>query len=186
LTVTQRYRFVYKPLVFIASLLPLAWMICGAAGWFGASLGVDPVKRLEHECGKTALNLPGGKNQVGTVTQPAHVAIAPHVLRSLPRRDIVSGYGEMLKYGLALDAPLYYALRYAVRILGTPIPYLPGTPRGRDRPAAAFAAGLDGRAFSANIAAGPRNRRSGFACARISVRARAFAAHAAEVAAIAG
>jgi len=57
LTVTQRYRFVYKPLVFIASLLPLAWMICGATGWFGASLGADPVKRLEHECGKTALNL---------------------------------------------------------------------------------------------------------------------------------
>jgi shikimate kinase / 3-dehydroquinate synthase len=61
--------------------------------------------------GKTAINLPSGKNLVGTVTQPAHVAIAPHVLRTLPRRDVVSGYGEMLKYGLALDANLYRALR---------------------------------------------------------------------------
>jgi len=61
--------------------------------------------------GKTAINLTGGKNLVGTVTQPAHVAIAPHVLRTLPRRDVVSGYGEMLKYGLALDAELYRALR---------------------------------------------------------------------------
>jgi len=61
--------------------------------------------------GKTAINLDAGKNLAGTVTQPAHVAIAPHALRSLPRRDVVSGYGEMLKYGLALDAALYRALR---------------------------------------------------------------------------
>lgn len=61
--------------------------------------------------GKTAINLPAGKNLAGTVTQPALVAIAPHALRSLPRRDVVSGYGEMLKYGLALDAALYRALR---------------------------------------------------------------------------
>ena len=57
MTVTQRYRFIYKPLVFIACLAPLAWLTCGALGWFGASLGPDPVKELEHECGKTALNL---------------------------------------------------------------------------------------------------------------------------------
>ncbi len=61
--------------------------------------------------GKTGINLPAGKNLVGSVTQPAHVAIAPHALRSLDRRDVVSGYGEMLKYGLALDAELYRALR---------------------------------------------------------------------------
>jgi len=57
MTLTQRYRFIYKPLVFIACLAPLAWLTCGALGWFGASLGPDPVKELEHECGKTALNL---------------------------------------------------------------------------------------------------------------------------------
>ena len=53
---TERYRYVYKPLVFIAGLTPLVWLTCGAFGWFGASLGADPVKELEHECGKTALN----------------------------------------------------------------------------------------------------------------------------------
>lgn len=61
--------------------------------------------------GKTAVNLAAGKNLVGTVTQPAHVAIVPEALRSLDRRDVVSGFGEMLKYGLALDAELYRALR---------------------------------------------------------------------------
>ncbi|HVW71191.1 MAG TPA: protein-methionine-sulfoxide reductase heme-binding subunit MsrQ [Steroidobacteraceae bacterium] len=57
MNVDQRYRYVYKPLVFLASLAPLLWLLCGAFGWLGASLGADPVKKLEHECGKTALNL---------------------------------------------------------------------------------------------------------------------------------
>jgi sulfoxide reductase heme-binding subunit YedZ len=55
--VEQRYRYVYKPLVFLASLIPLIWLTCGAFGWFGQDLGADPVKKLEHELGKTALNL---------------------------------------------------------------------------------------------------------------------------------
>lgn len=57
MNLAQRYRFIYKPLVFVASLLPLALMICGLSGWFGQTLGADPVKTLEHQCGKTALNL---------------------------------------------------------------------------------------------------------------------------------
>ncbi len=56
MNITQRYRYLYKPLVFVAGVAPLAWMICGALQLFGASLGADPVKKLEHECGKTALN----------------------------------------------------------------------------------------------------------------------------------
>jgi sulfoxide reductase heme-binding subunit YedZ len=57
MTLAQRYRYIYKPLVFIACLAPLAWLTSGALGWFGLSLGADPVKELEHEAGKTALNL---------------------------------------------------------------------------------------------------------------------------------
>jgi sulfoxide reductase heme-binding subunit YedZ len=56
LNVEQRYRFIYKPVVFVASLIPFAWLLCGAFGWFDVSLGADPVKKLEHECGKWALN----------------------------------------------------------------------------------------------------------------------------------
>ena len=56
MNVTQRYRYLYKPLVFVAGIAPLVWLVCGAFGWLGASLGADPVKKLEHECGKTALN----------------------------------------------------------------------------------------------------------------------------------
>ena len=56
MNVEQRYRFVYKPIVFTASLIPFAWLLCGAFGLFGFSLGADPVKKLEHECGTWALN----------------------------------------------------------------------------------------------------------------------------------
>jgi methionine sulfoxide reductase heme-binding subunit len=56
LNVEQRYRLIFKPLVFAASLVPFAWLLCGAFGWFGVSLGADPVKKLEHECGQWALN----------------------------------------------------------------------------------------------------------------------------------
>ena len=56
MNVTQRYRYLYKPLVFVAGIAPLAWLVCGAIGLPWASLGPDPVKTLEHECGKTALN----------------------------------------------------------------------------------------------------------------------------------
>src|SRR5256884_2635312 len=48
LNLTQRYRYLYKPLVFVAGVAPLAWMVCGALQLFGASLGADPVKKLER------------------------------------------------------------------------------------------------------------------------------------------
>lgn len=78
LNVEQRYRFLFKPVVFIASLLPLAWMLCGAFGWLGQSLGPDPVKRLEHFCGQTALNFLMGTLVVSPLRE---LAKWPNVLR---------------------------------------------------------------------------------------------------------
>ncbi len=46
-----------RTLVFLACLVPAAQLLCGACGWFGISLGADPVKHLEHAAGLTALNL---------------------------------------------------------------------------------------------------------------------------------
>jgi methionine sulfoxide reductase heme-binding subunit len=57
LSVEKRYRFLYKPVVFAACLTPAALLALGAFGIFGLSLGADPVNRLLHSCGKTALNL---------------------------------------------------------------------------------------------------------------------------------
>ncbi len=56
-TVDQRYRWVFKPLVFIACAAPAAWMLGGAFELVDAHLGADPVREIIHRCGKTALNL---------------------------------------------------------------------------------------------------------------------------------
>jgi sulfoxide reductase heme-binding subunit YedZ len=57
MTTAQRYRWLWKPLVFIAASLPLLQMVAGAFGLGGATLGADPVKALVHRCGLTALQL---------------------------------------------------------------------------------------------------------------------------------
>jgi sulfoxide reductase heme-binding subunit YedZ len=55
--VEQRYRYIYKPLVFIASLAPFLWLLVRGFGLFDQSLGADPVKTTLHVLGKTGLNL---------------------------------------------------------------------------------------------------------------------------------
>jgi sulfoxide reductase heme-binding subunit YedZ len=57
LTVDKRYRFIYKPAVFIACLVPFVLLLGGALNLFGLDLGADPVARLLHQLGKTGLNL---------------------------------------------------------------------------------------------------------------------------------
>jgi 3-dehydroquinate synthase len=50
--------------------------------------------------GKTAINLGAGKNLVGTFHQPKLVLADLDVLQTLPRRDLLAGYAEVIKYGL--------------------------------------------------------------------------------------
>lgn len=57
--------------------------------------------------GKTAVNLPQGKNLVGTFYQPALVCCDPSVLKTLPEREFISGLGEVVKYGMIRDAALF-------------------------------------------------------------------------------
>jgi DMSO/TMAO reductase YedYZ heme-binding membrane subunit len=57
LNTTQQYRFLYKPLVFIACALPAGLMAAGVVGLGPMDLGADPIRRLIHACGITALNL---------------------------------------------------------------------------------------------------------------------------------
>ncbi|MCA0445514.1 MAG: 3-dehydroquinate synthase [Bacteroidetes bacterium] len=48
--------------------------------------------------GKTGINLKAGKNLVGAFWQPKGILIDPEFLKSLPRREVYSALGEMLKY----------------------------------------------------------------------------------------
>jgi sulfoxide reductase heme-binding subunit YedZ len=74
----QRYRFVYKPIVFAACLAPIAWLVCCGLGLFGQSLGPDPIKFTLHAIGKTALNI---LLITLLVTPVRHLAGWPHVVR---------------------------------------------------------------------------------------------------------
>ncbi len=55
--IARQYRYFYKPLVFAACALPAVLMTLAAFGHGPMDLGADPVRRLEHACGITALNL---------------------------------------------------------------------------------------------------------------------------------
>jgi len=57
--------------------------------------------------GKTGVNLPDGKNLVGAIWQPKAVVIDPKLLKSLPKREVSSALGEVIKYGAILDRGLF-------------------------------------------------------------------------------
>jgi sulfoxide reductase heme-binding subunit YedZ len=48
-------RWVAKPVVFVACLVPALYLTAGAFGVLGVSLGADPVKLMQHTCGNWAL-----------------------------------------------------------------------------------------------------------------------------------
>jgi 3-dehydroquinate synthase len=54
--------------------------------------------------GKTAINLPLGKNMVGAFYQPQAVFIDTSTLKTLPNREFNAGMAEVIKYGLISDA----------------------------------------------------------------------------------
>jgi 3-dehydroquinate synthase len=58
--------------------------------------------------GKTAVNLPAGKNLVGAFHQPSLVLADPLALDSLPARELRAGYAEVVKYGVLGD-PAFFA-----------------------------------------------------------------------------
>lgn len=68
--------------------------------------------------GKTAINLPEGKNLVGTYWPASEVWIDTAFLGSLPEPEWRSGLGEVLKVALGLDAELFaHCEQHAERLL---------------------------------------------------------------------
>ncbi|MGB3147815.1 MAG: 3-dehydroquinate synthase [Paracoccaceae bacterium] len=57
--------------------------------------------------GKTGINSTHGKNLIGAFHQPSLVLADIDVLGTLPARDFLSGYGEVVKYGLLGDAGFF-------------------------------------------------------------------------------
>ncbi len=57
--------------------------------------------------GKTGINSRHGKNLIGAFHQPRLVLADTQVVNTLPRRDVVSGYAEVVKYGLIGDPAFF-------------------------------------------------------------------------------
>lgn len=57
--------------------------------------------------GKVGVNLPAAKNMVGAFHQPIGVLIDVDSLETLPEREYRSGLGEVVKYGVILDAEFF-------------------------------------------------------------------------------
>jgi len=57
--------------------------------------------------GKTGINSVQGKNLIGAFHQPKLVLADTDVLTTLPNREFISGYGEVVKYGLLGDADFF-------------------------------------------------------------------------------
>lgn len=57
--------------------------------------------------GKTGINSVSGKNTIGAFYQPCLVVTDVALLDSLPHRELVSGYAEVVKYGLINDAVFF-------------------------------------------------------------------------------
>lgn len=64
--------------------------------------------------GKTAVNHENGKNLIGAFYQPKLVLIDIAVLRSLPRRELMAGLAEVIKYGIIEDAALFSLLEQSI------------------------------------------------------------------------
>ncbi|WP_299289719.1 3-dehydroquinate synthase [uncultured Mucilaginibacter sp.] len=63
--------------------------------------------------GKTGIDMDNLKNIIGTFAQPNAVFIDTFFLRTLPKRQAVSGFAEMLKHGLIADRTYFNLLKEA-------------------------------------------------------------------------
>ena len=57
--------------------------------------------------GKTAVNAEAGKNLIGSFHQPKAVFIDVHTLKTLDPQQVLAGFAEVVKYGLALNVDFW-------------------------------------------------------------------------------
>ncbi len=100
------------------TVLALGGGVIGDLAGFAASIvlrGIDYVQipttllaQVDSSVGgKTAIDVPRGKNLVGSFHQPRLVLADIAALRTLPRRELMAGYAEIVKYGLIRDAAFF-------------------------------------------------------------------------------
>lgn len=63
--------------------------------------------------GKTGIDLGSVKNIIGTFTQPKAVFICQEFLTTLDKRQLISGFGEVVKHGLIADKAYFEKIKTA-------------------------------------------------------------------------
>jgi len=61
--------------------------------------------------GKTGIDIDNVKNMIGTFNMPQAVFIENTFLSTLSKRELLSGFAEMIKHGLIADAEYYHQLK---------------------------------------------------------------------------
>ena len=75
--------------------------------------------------GKTGINSVHGKNSIGSFYQPSLVISDSIFLKTLPKREIVCGYGEILKHSLIADKKFFLFLnKNSNKILNLKKPFI--------------------------------------------------------------
>ena len=75
--------------------------------------------------GKTGINTKYGKNLIGSFYQPNLVISDIQFLKTLPRREVICGYGEILKHSLIASKNFYNFLnRNCLKILNLKSPFI--------------------------------------------------------------
>jgi 3-dehydroquinate synthase len=101
-----------------AWLISIGGGITGDIAGFAASIYLRGIKLIQIPTtllalvdssvgGKTGVNFINKKNIVGTFYQPDYVLIDLDFLKTLPKAEIISGLGEVIKYGYLYEANLY-------------------------------------------------------------------------------
>ncbi|MDQ7948535.1 MAG: 3-dehydroquinate synthase [Pedobacter sp.] len=70
--------------------------------------------------GKTGIDVDHVKNMVGTFSLPQAVFIEHAFLTSLPERELLSGFAEMIKHGLIAEADYFRQLKSEGKVTYTP------------------------------------------------------------------
>lgn len=118
-----------------STVVALGGGVCGDMAGFAAAIymrGIDfiqiPTTLLSQSDssvgGKTGIDFAGGKNILGAFHQPRLVYINVSVLKTLPKREFISGMGEVIKHGIIADTEFFeYLFRNsdAVKSLDTEV-----------------------------------------------------------------
>jgi 3-dehydroquinate synthase len=67
--------------------------------------------------GKTGINYQGAKNLIGTFYHSELVIIDTNFIKSLPKEELISGFGEVIKYSFLTDKKFYSALLSDYKLL---------------------------------------------------------------------